>query len=89
MKVLSTMLSAITWIASKLGKDKKVTEEDRASMLSDLVNSYSISNSKTANVKIDNSFTNIPLNQQSSYVKAGERVNEQLIESLDGTLGGY
>ena len=44
MKVLSTMLSAITWIASKLGKDKKVTEEDRASMLSDLVNSYSISN---------------------------------------------
>lgn len=89
MKVLSTMLSAITWIASKLGKDKKVTEEDRASMLSDLVNSYSISNSKTANVKIDNSFTNIPLNQQSSYVKVGERVNEQLIESLDGTLGGY
>lgn len=89
MKVLSSMLSAITWIASKLGKDKKVTDEDRASMLSDLVNSYSISNSKTANVKIDNSFTNIPLNQQSSYVKAGERVNEQLIESLDGTLGGY
>ena len=89
MKVLSSILNVMTWISSKLGKDKKVTEEDRASMLSDLVNSYSISNTKTANVKIDNSFTNIPLNQQSSYVKAGERVNEQLIESLDGTLGGY
>lgn len=84
MDALSGILDAITWINKTLGRDEETSAEKNASVTSDIISSYSISNSKTTNVKIDNSFSNISPKEQSAFIKAGERVNEQLIKVLEG-----
>lgn len=88
MDVMSALLDAVTWIVDALGGDDVRTEKENSAIVSDTINSYSVANNNSTNVKIDNSFTNIPVKDQQQYVKAGQKVNEQLINALDGRLGG-
>ena len=88
MDVMSALLDAVTWIVDTLGGDKVRSEKENSAIVSDTINSYSVANNTSTNVKIDNSFTNIPVKDQQQYVKAGQKVNEQLINALDGRLGG-
>ena len=88
MDVMSSLLEAVTWIVDALGGDDVRTEKENSSIVSDTINSYSVANNNSTNVKIDNSFTNIPVKDQQQYIKAGQKVNEQLINALDGRLGG-
>lgn len=89
MNVLESIMKAVTWIVDAMGGDKERSKKENASVVSDTINSYAIANTNNStNVKIDNSFTNIPIKDQQQYVNAGKRVNEQLINALDGRLGG-
>lgn len=83
MDALSAILDVVTWINETLRSDEEMTSEENSAMVSDIINSYSVSNSKTTNVKIDNSFSNISPSDQSQYINAGKRVNEQLIAALN------
>ena len=88
MDVMSALLDAVTWIVDALGGEDVRTEKENSAIVSDTINSYSVANNNSTNVKIDNSFTNIPVKDQQQYIKAGQKVNEQLINALDGRLGG-
>lgn len=88
MDALSAIMKAVSWIVDILGGDKEVTEKEKAAMVSDAINSYSISNSNSTNVKIDNSFTGVDLKDKEMYVRAGQQNAEQIINALDGRLLG-
>lgn len=83
MNVLSDILGVITWINNFLNGDNSINTKETSALVSDVIDSYTVSSSRTTNVKIDNSFSNISPNEQSQYINAGKRVNEQLIAVLD------
>lgn len=83
MECLSAILDAVSWISKRLGFDEEMSAEQNSAMISDIVDSYSISNSKSTNVRIDNNFSNISPTEQAQYIKAGKSVNRQIIAALE------
>ena len=78
MKCLEGILDAINFISKFFGANNGTNNTT-----SDILKSYSISNNNSStNVKISNNFNDVSTKDLSTYTRAGEMVNEQLINAL-------
>lgn len=83
VSALKTLVKIVGAIANFLNVDLGPTSDsDRAAKTSDIISTYSTSNSKNVNVKVDNTFNGIDTKNQSTLLNAGEFTYKQIIEAL-------
>ena len=74
-------LEALTNIVKFLGIDSR-DASDRVAASTDIINSYA-NNSRTTDVKIDNTFNNVARQDQGWLVNAGMKVTEQIVQAFN------
>lgn len=74
-------LEALTNIVKFLGINSRDTS-DRVAASTDIVNSYA-NNSRTTDIKIDNTFNNVAKQDQGWLVNAGMKVTEQIVQAFN------
>lgn len=74
---LSGILKVVSWISELLGFN-----ETKESVISDTINNYATSSNSNTSIKIDNSFTGISSDDVTKLRRAGNEVNNQIINAL-------
>lgn len=83
MDFFEFIMDSLDWLVDHFGGEG-TSDYSRQSTLSDIINNASYDNSKTTNVKIDNTFNNVSKSDQSWLSNAGEMTYQQTIKALTG-----
>ncbi len=83
MELTQFTVQALGWLIEHIGGERQRSSYERSTATQNILNN-AVSNARTTNVQIDNTFNNVGRNDQTWLANAGQMTYQQIITALEG-----